>query len=872
MRLREPAGQLAAPVAVRPSALEIFSGVPRATPRPHVHGKFLFLGDEKLYVRGVTYGTFRPDASGNEFPELEVVERDFAQMAANGLNAVRVFTAPPRPLLDAAERHGLHVMVGLSAERYVGFLIDKKGAPDIEELVREQVRSCAGHPALLCYAVGNEIPASIARWLGRKRLERYLKRLFWAVKAEDPEGLVTYTNYPSTEYLQLPFLDLVCFNVYLESQERLQAYLSRLQNIAGDRPLIMGEIGLDSRSHGEEEQARILDWQIQTTFTAGCAGAFVFGWTDEWHTGGADVEDWEFGLTTRDRRPKPALAAVREAFGKIPFPADLDWPRVSVIVCSRNGARTLRDCFEGLLWLEYPNYEVIVVDDGSTDGAGAIAQEYGFRVIRTDGVGLGAARNIGLEAATGEIVAYLDDDAYPDSHWLTYLAAAFLTTAHAGIGGPNIPPPGNGSVADSVANSPGGPVHVLLSDAEAEHIPGCNLAFRKSSLQAIGGFDPRFRIAGDDVDVCWRLREEGSTLGFSPSAVVWHHRRNSIRAYWRQQRGYGQAEALLEQKWPEKYNASGHVHWSGRVYTNGTLARILGGAGRIYHGMWGSAPFQPLYQGTPRVVWSLPGLPDWYLLIGALAVLSALGLLWAPMLFLIPALGLAVSASLVHAWLSAASASPGASPRSRAGRFRLRGLTALLHLLQPMARLSGRARGGLVPWRRRGEVALALPRRRTSGIWSECWRPLDERLGQIEAILREDGVPVLRGGDHDRWDLQVRTGPLGVARLIMGLEDHALGKQLVRLRWWPRWSSAGAWIAALFAAPATWAGFDGAWAAFALLATVLLAIGLRAFQDCAAGMGAIDQALATSSDPSAAEDASPTPQFEGAGIAAQHTP
>ncbi len=176
-----------------------------------------------------------PDASGSEFPDLELVERDFAQMAANGLNALRVFTTPPRPLLDAAHRHGLRVMVGLSAERNVGFLIDKQGAPDIEALVRAQVRSCAGHPALLCYAIGNEIPASIVRWLGRDRVERYLERLFRAAKAEDPEGLVTYANYPSTEYLQLPFLDLVCFNVYLESQEPLEAYLARLQNLAGDR-------------------------------------------------------------------------------------------------------------------------------------------------------------------------------------------------------------------------------------------------------------------------------------------------------------------------------------------------------------------------------------------------------------------------------------------------------------------------------------------------------------------------------------------------------------------------------------------------------------------------------------------------------------
>ncbi len=851
---------------------DAFTDVARANTRPSVHGKFLFLGDEKLYVRGVTYGTFLPDVEGNEFPDPEIVERDFAQMAANGLNAVRVFTAPPRPLLDAAHRHGLRVMVGLAAERNIGFLIDKRGAPDIEALVRAQVRSCAGHPALLCYALGNEIPASIVRWLGRDRVERYLQRLFRVAKAEDPEGLVTYANYPSTEYLQLPFLDLVCFNVYLESEEPLEAYLARLQNLAGDRPLVLGEIGLDSQSHGEDRQARVLDWQIRAAFGAGSAGAFVFAWTDEWHTGGAPAEDWDFGLTTRDRRPKPALAAARKAFSQVPFPINLDWPRISVIVCSYNGERTLRDCFEGLLRLDYPNFEVIVVDDGSCDGTAALGREYGFRVISTDGQGLGSARNTGLDAATGEIVAYLDDDAYPDPHWLTYLAAAFLRTPHAGIGGPNIAPPGDGSIAACVANAPGGPVHVLLSDSEAEHIPGCNAAFRKDSLEAIGGFDPRFRVAGDDVDVCWRLQERGWTLGFSPSAVVWHHRRNSVRAYWRQQRGYGEAEALLERKWPEKYNAAGHVHWSGSVYGQNRLTKILGGAGRIYHGIWGSAPFQLLYQPAPRLVWALPALPDWYLLMAALATISILGLLWAPLLLVLPVLALMVFASLLHAWLSAAGASFGSSSRTPATRLRLRALTLLLHLLQPMARLLGRQRGGLVPWRRRGQTGLALPRRRSSGIWSERWRPLDERLGQIESVLRGDGAPVLRGGALDRWDLEVRTGPLGAARLIMGLEDHALGKQLVRLRWWPRCSSAGVWLAALFVAPIAWAALDGAWAAFAFLAAVPVAVALRVFQDCAAAMGAIKHALATSSDPSAAQEPAPTPLFEGTEIAARQMP
>ena len=143
-----------------------------------------------------------------------------------------------------------------------------------------------------------------------------------------------------------------------------------------------------------------------------------------------------------------------------------------------------------------------------------------------------------------------------------YLANTFMNTKHVGIGGPNIAPPGDGLIAECVAHSPGNPVHILLSDTEAEHIPGCNMAFRKAALEAIDGFDPQFRIAGDDVDVCWRLQQKGWTLGYSPGAMIWHHRRNSIRAYWKQQRNYGKAESFLEKKWPEKYNLAGHVTWS----------------------------------------------------------------------------------------------------------------------------------------------------------------------------------------------------------------------------------------------------------------------------------------------------------------------
>src|SRR5207253_1947001 len=82
------------------------------------------------------------------------------------------------------------------------------------------------------------------------------------------------------------------------------------------------------------------------------------------------------------------------------------------------------------LRLDYPDVEVVVVDDGSTDDTRAIAHGFGVRVISTENRGLSAARNSGLEAATGEIVAYIDDDAYPDPHWLQYIAAAFLSSDH----------------------------------------------------------------------------------------------------------------------------------------------------------------------------------------------------------------------------------------------------------------------------------------------------------------------------------------------------------------------------------------------------------------------------------------------------------
>jgi GT2 family glycosyltransferase len=814
--------------------------------RPEARGKFLWAGEEKFYVRGVTYGAFAPNSAGEPYPEPEVVEQDFARMADSGINTVRTYDAPPRWLLDLASEHGLWVMVGLPWEQHVTFLDDARLARSIERRVRNGVHACSGHAAVLCYVIGNEIPSSIVRWHGRHRVERFIKRLYHAAKREDPNGLFTYANYPSTEYLQLPFLDIACFNVFLESEPQLGSYLARLQTLAANRPLVITELGLDSRRHGIAVQASSIGSQLGTVFRAGCAGAVVFSWSDDWHRGDLPVDDWDFGLVRRDRTAKPALAAVKRAFAKAPFERATDWPFASVIVCTHNGATTLSDCLDGISQLDYPDYEVIVVDDGSTDGTSQIAAGFDVRLIRTPQQGLAAARNTGLAAARGEIVAYIDDDAWPDPDWLSYLALDLRGSKHVGVGGPNIPPPGHTAVADCVSRAPGGPIHVLLSDSEAEHIPGCNMAFRRDALEAIGGFDPQFWVAGDDVDLCWRLQAMGWTLGFSPAALVWHRSRASVRTYLRQQVGYGKAEALLERKWPERYNGGGHLKWAGHVYGDGAV-RLGSWRWRIYYGRWGAGLFQSMYERPAGLLAALPLMPQWYLLIAFMALLSAGGLLWPPLLLRLPWLGLptpllllatSIGFLLAQAFVAGwRTFSPLSEPSAR--RLGNRLLTGLLHFLQPLARIWGRLRHGLTPWRRRRrEFNLAAPWAHSRALWSERRQPAAAWLTRLESDLRRRGADVRRGGAFDRWDLEASGGALAAARLRVAIEEHGQGRQLVRFRVWPRLSAAGAVLITTLSGLLYFAflGRSGT-PAVAVLAFATLLAAVRAVSGAAAAVG-----------------------------------
>src|SRR5262249_34162228 len=150
--------------------------------------------------------------------------------------------------------------------------------------------------------------------------ERFLRELYQDAKSAASAALLTYVNFPPTEFLDLDCFDLCAFNVYLHREQELRAYLARLQHIAGPRPLLLAEAGADSMREAPEGQARITATHIDAAFAEGACGAVAFAWTDEWWRGGGDVTDWAFGLVDADRQPKAALAAVSRIFQDAPFP------------------------------------------------------------------------------------------------------------------------------------------------------------------------------------------------------------------------------------------------------------------------------------------------------------------------------------------------------------------------------------------------------------------------------------------------------------------------------------------------------------------------------------------------------------------------
>jgi GT2 family glycosyltransferase len=652
------------------------------TNRVRRDGKFFRLGEAKFYVKGVTYGPFAPTSDGEPFPAPANTRKDFEQIAEMGANCVRIYHVPPQWFLDLAQECGLKIFLDVAWPKNLTFVGDPEITRQAHEAVRTAAKTCGNHPAVFAISVVNEIPPDIVRFVGKQRVEQFVDELVRTAKQEAPECLTTFANFPTTEYVQPRTTDFVCFNVYLHEDKQFRNYLARLQNIAGEKPLMLGEYGIDTfREYDEAKQAEILSAHVKAVFDEGCVGTFIFSYTDDWYTHGWQIDDWAFGVVKRERdengfrQTKPAYHAIQPLFQRAPQLANDKLPMMSVVICSYNGASTAESCLRSMERIRYPEYEVIFVDDGSTDNTQEILKKFPWvRNIRQKNMGLSYARNVGMNAARGEILVYSDSDCEADEDWLYYLALAMIRSPHAGMGGPNLIPDEGSWVADCVGLSPGGPTHVMIDDRTAEHVPGCNMAYYTRVAKEINGFDSQFRAAGDDVDFIWRLQHAGYTIGFAPAAQVWHYRRNTVKAYLKQQRGYGTAEALLKYKHPDHFNTLGASHWRGKIYgTDQIGVRMTGDV--VYHGLFGTGLFQTIYRRPASMVAAMLMSIEWHLLYAFIAIL---GLAFTPLLWV------ALLMILVPILLAATAAHQQPMPKHK--HFLTRPLIAYLHYRQPIAR------------------------------------------------------------------------------------------------------------------------------------------------------------------------------------------
>jgi mycofactocin system glycosyltransferase len=237
-------------------------------------------------------------------------------------------------------------------------------------------------------------------------------------------------------------------------------------------------------------------------------------------------------------------------------PTPSAWPEVSIIVAARDRHASTRACIRSLLTLDYPETvrEIIVVDDASEPPLAPALDGLPIRIIRLDrNLGQSAARNLAATEATGEILAFIDNDCLAAPDWLATLVPHLADGTVGIVGGRVIAPPASGRVAAfeavrspldmGVIGGPVGPVEVVA------YLPTCNFLIRRDIFLAVGGFMPEMRL-GEDVDLTWRALAQGTKALYVPAGQVTHHHRNQLDALLRRRADYGSSEADLQRRHP----------------------------------------------------------------------------------------------------------------------------------------------------------------------------------------------------------------------------------------------------------------------------------------------------------------------------------
>jgi cellulose synthase/poly-beta-1,6-N-acetylglucosamine synthase-like glycosyltransferase len=235
---------------------------------------------------------------------------------------------------------------------------------------------------------------------------------------------------------------------------------------------------------------------------------------------------------------------------------------VSVIVPVFNGANTLDACLEALAGQSTgeTEYEVIVVDDGSTDGSAGVAARYGVQVIRQKNAGAAAARNRGAQLAQGAILLFTDSDCEPLPDWLEQILIPFADPRVAGVKGAYRTR--QGSVVARFTQAEYEEKYERLARMDQiDFVDTHSAAYRRDVFLAQGGFDPDF-LLDEDQELSYRLAEAGCRLVFAPLAVVYHQHPASVRRYARRKAELGRWKVRVLARHPSKAVRDSYTPWT----------------------------------------------------------------------------------------------------------------------------------------------------------------------------------------------------------------------------------------------------------------------------------------------------------------------
>jgi GT2 family glycosyltransferase len=542
------------------------------------HGKFLSRDGGKFLLKAMRL----PGIDGAlDLSEKLALRRRLDELVAANVNTLILTEAQAETVLGVAGQAGLYAIVEITIDPRE--LTSASGIHDAMARAAQTVSILRGYPALMGFLIDCPIEDSALPSSGLDLLRNELAALVRTIHESHGNELIGFKRHADAPALATSGAEIsqaisnrlsqklgqkisrgLCEALTYVKLARIDAAdlgaaIAALHRLAAARPLVI-EFGEDIS--GQEDV-------VAHAFGLGAAGVVAPAMRPATSPGWQNLRM----LSAGDLLPFAQIVG-----SSAPLPATT--PMVSVVVLARDDELTIAACLESIGRLQYPNCEVIVVDDGSRDGTANIAASLGcprpIRIMRERRAGFGAACNAAMRAAGGQFIAFTRADCTVDADWLALGVRSMLEGRLDGCRGSIYPAPAAAGIATRAIASLAAPVTVEVDKGRAVLLSHRNMIVRKASLIAVGGFDSRFVDGGGDADLSARMIEAKLTLGWCPAGFVWRCASTGVGEFYRRRIRHGHTDALLAIKHPDILGAALWRSPQASTFDGGRPARVGG--------------------------------------------------------------------------------------------------------------------------------------------------------------------------------------------------------------------------------------------------------------------------------------------------------